>query len=69
MESACEAYDFGSQITHIAEPVTVGRSSITKDLEHDQLREERTEPSTCVCSGAVHDKIKSPLVPSIRWTV
>ena len=70
-ESMHEAYDFVIPIAYImdSEPATVRRSGITKDLKHDQLREPRMGPSAYVYSGAVHDQIKSPLVPSIRWTV
>lgn len=64
-----EAYDFASPIAYTVESVTVRRSSMTKDLKHDQLREVIAKSLSYVCSGEVHDQIKSPLVPSIRCTV
>ena len=39
MENVYKAYDFASPIAYNVEPVTIGRSSITKDLKHDQLTE------------------------------
>jgi len=34
-----EAYDFASPIAYTVESVTVRRSSMTKDLKHDQFAE------------------------------
>ena len=36
-----EAYDFASPIAYMVESVTVRRSSITKDLEHNQIKRRR----------------------------